>query len=375
MSKRSLKINDYQNWSKVELIGEMNSTSSALLSERGKRFLPVGKLPQALLERLIKRYASRDKRVLVGPSIGEDAAVIDFGDTYLVAKTDPVTFVSKDCGWYAVNVNANDIAAMGAVPRWFLATVLLPEGKATEKYVEGIFKSMSSACRELGISLCGGHTEITSKFDRTIIVGQMLGEVSKDKLVLSSGAKNGDDVLLTKGIAIEGTSIIAREKEKYLAKKYKSGQIKRMQKFTKVPGISVLKPALLANSLPGVHAMHDPTEGGLSMGLYELAKASKVGLEIEEDKIPVFPESLKLCNEFNLNPLGVIASGALIIITANEAAGKIRKLLKDNRIPVSVIGKVVSGAGVKLVKKGKRGMRRKMSVCPYFPQDEITKIL
>jgi hydrogenase maturation factor len=339
-----------------------------------KQFFPVGKLPQGLLERLLQKYVTIDKQVLVGPSIGEDATVIEFGDKYLVAKTDPITLVGKDCGWYAVNVNANDIAAMGAVPRWFLATILLPEGKSTEEYVEEIFENISSACREFEISFCGGHTEITAGLNRTIIVGQMLGEVPKDKLVLSSGAKKGDDVLLTKGIAIEGTSVIAREKESYLKKKYSPAAIERMKKFAKVPGISVLKEALLANTLPGIHAMHDPTEGGLSMGLYELAKASKAGLEIEEDKIFIFPESLKLCNEFKLNPLGLIASGSLIIVTTPGITDKVRKLLGDNRINVSVIGRVVKEPGVKLVKKGKKGTEIKKWDCPYFEQDEITKI-
>ncbi len=334
-----------------------------------KHFFPVGKLPQVLLERLLKQYVTTDKQVLVGPSIGEDATVIEFGNKYLVAKTDPITFVSEDCGWYAVNINANDIVTMGAIPRWFLVTILLPEGKAGEKYVEEIFESMSSACRELGISLCGGHTEITANIDRTIIVGQMLGEVSKEKLVLSSGARKEDDILLTKGIAIEGTSIIAREKEGYLRGKYSAATLKRMKEFTRVPGISVLKEALLANTLQGIHAMHDPTEGGLSMGLYELAKASKVELEIDEDEIHVFPESLELCNEFKLNPLGLIASGSLMIITSPESTDKVRSLLKDNSIRVSVIGKVVEGSGVKLVKKGKK------ETFPYFEQDEITKIL
>jgi hydrogenase maturation factor len=325
---------------------------------------------------LLQEYVSTDKQVLVGPCIGEDATVIEFGDKYLVAKTDPITFVSKDCGWYAVNINANDIATMGAVPRWFLATVLLPEGKSTGEYVEELFENMSSACRELGISLCGGHTEITANLDRTVIVGQMLGEVSKEKLVLSSGAKKGDDILLTKGIAIEGTSIIAREKKSYLRKKYKPATIKRMKEFTKVPGISVLKEALLVNSLPGIHAMHDPTEGGLSMGLYELAKASKLGLEVKEDKIRILPETLELCNEFKLNPLGLIASGSLLIATAPEATDKIGKLLENNNIDVSAIGKVVEGRGVKLIKRGENGVKKgEKGTFPFFLQDEITKIV
>jgi len=334
-----------------------------------KRFFPVGKLPQGLLGRLLREYTEADNRVLVGPSAGEDAAVIDFGDTCLVAKTDPVTFVSKDCAWYAVNVNANDIAAMGAVPRWFLATALLPEGKTTERYVEKLFDSISSACSELGISLCGGHTEITAGLNRTIIVGHMLGEVSKEKIVLSSGAKEGDDILLTKGVAIEGTSIIAGEREKELKGKYSQGALKRMKEFVKVPGISVLKEAYLANTLPGIHAMHDPTEGGLSMGLYELAGASKVGLEIEEDRINILPECFELCNEFGLNPLGLIASGSLIIVTEQSVTDKLRKLLREHQIDVSVIGRVAGKSGVRLIRGGKR------ETFPFFEQDEMTKVV
>ncbi len=334
-----------------------------------ENILPVGKLPAALLERLIRQYRSRDKRVVVGPAIGEDATVIDFGKTCLVAKTDPITFVGKDCGWYAVNINANDIATMGAIPRWFLATILLPEGKSGKRYVKGIFANIHSACKELGISLCGGHTEITSRLDRTIIVGQMLGEVKKDKLVLSSGARAGDNILMTKGIAIEGISIIAREMENYLKKrKYTPGTLKRLRDFVKNPGISVLKEALLANSLPGVNAMHDPTEGGISTGLYELAKASNVGLEIDEEEILIFPECLDLCEEMGLSPLGLIASGCLIIAISPRSTDAVKKLLIENHIQCSLIGKAVRTPGVRLANKGRK------RPFPRFATDEITKI-
>ena len=214
------------------------------MSANKKHALPVGKLPAGLLEKLLRQYGNGNGRVIVGPAIGEDATVIDFGDTCLVAKTDPITFVSKNCGWYAVNINANDIATMGAVPRWFLTTILLPEGASTARYARRIFADISKACEELDISLCGGHTKITSGLDRTIIVGQMLGEVSRDKLVLSSGARVGDEVVMTKGIAIEGVSIIAREMENRLKRrKYKPGTIRRLRNFVRNPGISILKEA------------------------------------------------------------------------------------------------------------------------------------
>jgi len=133
--------------------------------------LPVGKLPAEVLARLISQYVHPDPRVIVGPAIGEDSAVIDFGDRYLIAKTDPITFATDDIGWYAVNVNANDIACSGGDPKWMLVTAILPAGKADESMAERIFAQLSEACVALGIALCGGHTEITYDLDRPILVG------------------------------------------------------------------------------------------------------------------------------------------------------------------------------------------------------------
>src|SRR5207302_11410287 len=174
-------------------------------------FLPVGKLPAELLQRLFAKYVTADPRVIVGPQVGEDAAVLDMGDRYLVATTDPITFATDEMGWYALHVNANDLAVRGATPRWFLCTVLLPEGKSREAEVEQLFAEVSLACQSVGVSLVGGHTEVTAGLPRTIVSGTMLGEVAKDKLVTTGGAYVGDTVLVTKGVPLEGASIIARE--------------------------------------------------------------------------------------------------------------------------------------------------------------------
>jgi len=225
--------------------------------------LAVGKLDMEFLTALLEQYArTDDERVVVGPRVGEDALVIDFGDRFLVAKTDPITFATDEIGWYAVNVNANDIATTGAICRWFLATLLLPEGRTTKQLVETIFAQMSQACRSLDIALCGGHTEITYGLDRPIVVGQMLGEVEREALVTTDGMRVGDDLILTKGIAIEGTAIIAREKADALANKFRPDFIARCQGFLHDPGISVVADARLATAQARIHAMHDPTEGG-----------------------------------------------------------------------------------------------------------------
>ncbi|MEM1544774.1 MAG: AIR synthase related protein, partial [Candidatus Bathyarchaeia archaeon] len=232
----------------------------------------AGKLDYDLLRCLISDLKPSE-RVIVGPKIGEDAAVIDMHDRYLVATSDPITFATDLIGWYAVHVNANDVATMGAKPLWFLATILLPEGRTDERMVREIFAQMKDACNLLNVALIGGHTEITPELPRPIVIGTMLGEVDKDKLVTSSGAQVGDVILVTKGVPIEGTAIIAREKEDELKKRgIPSETVERAKMFLFDPGISVVRDALIACSVANVHAMHDPTEGGLARGLWELAE-------------------------------------------------------------------------------------------------------
>ncbi|HVO95852.1 MAG TPA: AIR synthase family protein, partial [Terriglobales bacterium] len=257
----------------------------------------IGKLPMATLERLLRQNRITDRRVIVGPGIGEDAAVIDIGGSRcLIAKTDPITFAVDQIGWYAVHINANDIATKGARPLWFLATLLLPEDATTEKLAEKIFRDIVEACASLGVSLVGGHTEITTGLTRPIVVGQMLGETYKNQLVRADGAKKGDLIILTKGIAIEGTAVIAREHEPDLLDVLDHETLMACRNFMYRPGISVLQDAQTALECGSVHAMHDPTEGGIAMALHELAWAAHVGLRIRAEAIPVFPETQALCN-------------------------------------------------------------------------------
>ena len=329
---------------------------------------PAGKLPARELARLLDLYTQRDDRVVVGPGIGRDAAVISFPDRYLVAKTDPVTFATDQIGWYAVHVNANDVAAMGGTPRWFLATILLPEGKPGSVEVEAIFSQIFKACQELGVALCGGHTEITCGLDRPIVVGQMLGEVAKDKLVISERICPGDEILLTKGIAIEGTALVARE-HKGIQGLLGEEETQRCRDLLQNPGISVVREARIAIGVAEVHAMHDPTEGGLAVGLHELAQASGVGLTVIMEKIPILPETVRLCRELKLDPLGLISSGALLIVAPAPEVKKIEAALRAEGIRVAQIGQMgEAGTGVKLSQHGQ------IADLPYFNRDEVARL-
>lgn len=336
-----------------------------------KARFPVGKVPLEVLERLLERNPIRDERILVGPGIGRDAAVIDIGGPrYLIAKTDPITFTAAKIGWYAVHINANDIAVMGGRPRWFLATLLLPEHKATKSEVDQIFTDIVESCERIGASLIGGHTEVTHGLDRPIVIGQMLGEVEKEKLVQTSGAREGDALVLTKGVAIEGTAVVAREKEEELEPVFGAETVLRMKNFIYDPGISVLGDALVATESAEVHAMHDPTEGGLATALHELARAADVGIVVDLETIRVFPETRMLCDHYGLDALGVIASGALLIaVDARDAQSLVESLNREG-IAACKIGEVV-GKSLGLKLRSRSGTRD----LPLYEQDEVTKIL
>ncbi len=300
----------------------------------------AGKLPLDFLEELLGRIESVDPRVALGASTGEDAALIDMGDRYLVAKSDPITFATDLIGWYLVQVNTNDLAVMGATPRWLMATLLLPEG-VSEGTVRAIFDQLLDACRTHGIALVGGHTEVTFELPRPIAVGALLGEVAKDEVVLTSGAQPGDSVLLTKGIAIEGASILAREAgTELISAGVAPGMVEDAKGLLFSPGIGVRKDAEVARKAAPVHSMHDPTEGGLATALRELAAAAGVGLEIDADAIPVVPSCRAICDALGLDPLGLIASGALLATLAPEHAEAVVGALDAEGIPARVIGKV-----------------------------------
>jgi hydrogenase maturation factor len=328
-------------------------------------------LGAARLQSLLDTHASKDPRVVVGPRVGEDAAVIDMGDRYLVATTDPITFATDELGWYAVHVNANDLAVRGARPRWFLATLLLPGGATDDAGVATLFDQLAAACAELGVALVGGHTEVTHGLDRAIVVGTMLGEVAKDKLVTTGGAQVGDAVILTKGVPLEGAAIIAREKESLLRELgVRPAVIARAKAFLRTPGISVLPEAEIACELATVHAMHDPTEGGVATALHELADAAGVGLRIDRSRIITLPEGAELCRVFGLDPLGTIASGALLMTLAPADAGIVIHALAREGIDCHFIGQVVPrDQGVVMLVDG-----RQQEPLPVFAQDEITKI-
>jgi hydrogenase expression/formation protein HypE len=303
---------------------------------------PLGKLPPDVLAAILARHPLTDPRVLVGPRPGEDAAVIDLGGQLLVTKIDPITFASDEIGWYVVNVNANDIATMGAKPAWFMATLLLPQGQTTRGLVERIFDQIDQACAGLGVTLVGGHTEITYGIDRPIVVGSMFGLTDREHLITTAGAQAGDTLIVTKGFPIEATAIIAREKRAMLAATLPADFLDRCAGFLHDPGISVVRDAQIATQAGRVHAMHDPTEGGLATGLWEMADASGRRLSVDYHSA-LLEDSRNVCAAIGIDPLGAIASGSLLMAVEADDAEAISAALEAAGIPAFNIGRVEDG--------------------------------
>jgi hydrogenase expression/formation protein HypE len=325
-----------------------------------------GKLPPALLRRLLRFRGARDRRVVVGPAFGLDAAVVDLGPRYLILKSDPVTFTTEEVGWYAVHVNANDVAVMGARPAWFQSTIIVPPRTAAA-VVTRIFRDVDRAARGLGIAVTGGHTEISAAVKQPIVAGDMQGLVHRGGLVTAAGARAGDLVIMTKAAGIEGTSILARRFAGAARKVLGDRARREAARFNHRPGISVVGEALLA-ARGGASAMHDPTEGGVAAALFELATASGRRLIVDLDRIAVHPHTTRLCVHFGLRPLGLIASGALLLTINGRRAPALLGAFRRRRIPAAVIGAVTSGQGVTAYRGGRRVAFR------WSSRDELTRL-
>lgn len=333
------------------------------------QIIPVGKIPPQILAKIISASPTSGNRVLLGPGIGLDCAVLDFGATALVLKTEPITFATANIGWYAVQIAANDIATTGAVPKWLLLTALLPEKLTTPSLVEQISTQVAETCRTLDIALIGGHTEVTVGIDRTILVSTLIGEVAKDRLITPRGARPGDRIILTKGIPIEATALLAAEFPDQVTGLLTVEEIDQARAFLYHPGISVLRDAQIAAATAAVTAMHDPTEGGIATALWELAEACRNTLLVETEKIHVPELSQKICSAFHIDPFGAIASGALLLTVMPEKQSQVLTALASASIQASVIGEVQSGQPV-VYQKTAQGFE----ILKRFERDEITRV-
>lgn len=307
--------------------------------------MEIGKIPESILKRAVFRqiHTKRDE-VLVGAGVGEDCAVMQLApDEVFVLSTDPITGTEKDMGTLALQITANDLASAGAEPVGVLLTVLLPPS-ADEPLIRRLMQEVECACEKLYIQVMGGHTEVTAVVNQPVISVTGVGKAKKDRLITTGGAHVGDDVIVTKWIGIEGTSIIAKEKEEELKQHFTGSFVDQAKAFDQY--LSVVPEAMVAVA-HGVTAMHDVTEGGIYGALWELAEASGVGLEIDLKAIPIRQETVEVCEQFHLNPYQLISSGSMLM-AAPDGLGLVQALKKAG-IPASIVGRCVEGKAKKIV--------------------------
>lgn len=346
---------------------EMHTPADLVFLQKLLTPLPAGKVPNELLANFLGEITFDDPDLLINPGIGEDTAAVDITSAQImVLKADPITFASNSISQYAVLVNANDIATAGARPRWFMTTLLFPRG-TTGLTIRHIILELSQYCRKWDICLAGGHTEITDAVTRPVVIGMMSGLVPKDKLLNKKNIATGDVMILTKAVAVEGTALIAKEMAlALLAGGMSTAEIHKCAGFLEL--ISILPEAGIAMQHEGVIAMHDVTEGGLATAAPEMAVAAGLGLNVNMDAIPIYPETRKLCNILSINPLGLISSGCLLIACKPDMTDALLDKLAQADIQATAIA---------VFTEEHPGVARPQNpahVWPSFEVDEIARV-
>lgn len=327
----------------------------------------AGKLPPALMLKLLSGLGNRDSSVKLGPAMGEDAAAIKLGgDRYLIVKTDPITFTTHRAAELLLQVNANDLATRGALPRYLQVAAFFPPG-TTAQTITRHFRELRSAAHELGVTITGGHTEVTSAVTRPVLVGNMLGFVPARRLISTADAKAGDILVMAGAAGVEGSVILAHDRARQIERELGGAALRAAQRLAKTPGTSVLRAGLIA-ATSGARAMHDPTEGGVGAAIHEMAYAAGLRISVDLDRILTLEITRDICRIMGIDPLGLTSSGALLIAVRPAQAARLVNALTNAGIAASAIGKFEPGRGVRARRAGKSAR------LPWFERDEILRV-
>lgn len=301
--------------------------------------MKTGKVSETVLKRTVfKQLTVKRPEILTGPRIGDDCSIGQFDkDELFSLSCDPITGAVQDIGALAVHITANDIAASGAEPVGLMLTILLP-ADASEDDLKNIIKDVNETCKALNITVMGGHTEVTPVVNQPVVCVTGIGKMKKDKYLNRKKAKAGQDIIMTKWAGLEGTAIIATEKEAELKAHYNPEFIDKAKALKQY--MSVVLESKIAHE-HGIVLMHDATEGGIFGALWELAANARKGVEIVLENIPIKQETVEICEYYDLNPYKLISSGSMLII-ADDGPSLIQKL-NENGVFATIIGKVVEG--------------------------------
>jgi len=306
----------------------------------------IGKVNDDFFKKaILPETGALNPKVIVGPCMGVDAAILETGDQYMAIAEDPIfpgpTTSPEDFGWITVHIGASDVAVTGIKPQFMTYSLLVPP-ETSEEYITRLVRSISLSARELGISIVGGHTGFYGAVTVPTIGGITVWGIGRE-YVTPAGARVGDVVLITKGIAIEAVALLGSELGNSLLAAGISKELVE-KASSRIREMTVVNDALLAAACGGVHAMHDATEGGLARGLWEVAQASGVGLSIQRSAVILPPDVKAICSHFQLDPYEVISEGTLVLTVDPEKAGTVLNAYEKAGLPAAVIGKVVPRA-------------------------------
>ncbi|MEG0372004.1 MAG: AIR synthase family protein [Clostridium sp.] len=308
--------------------------------------MQIGKLPNDILKNeILSKINIDNKDVLVGPGVGEDCSIVDFGEEKCVLTTDPITGAINDIGTLAVHISCNDIASAGVKPLGVMVTILAPPN-CTLDDIKKVMDDIVTTCKSLSVVVLGGHTEVTDAVNKMLV---SITAIGKGKNIIStSGAKLNDDIVVTGYAGLEGTVIIAGDKSEELLKYFRKDEINTIKSM--LSSISVVETGLIAGEF-GVNSMHDATEGGILGAIYEVGEASGLSVKIYENKIPIKDETKKIAEMFNINPYRLISSGSMIITTPRGE--ELVECLKKSNINSAIVGKITNGENI-IVKDSKK---------------------
>ncbi|SJZ34456.1 Hydrogenase maturation factor [Cetobacterium ceti] len=311
--------------------------------------MKIGKLTVTDLENLIfKKLDNNRDDVLALPEIGGDCAAIDLGDKIAYLSTDPITGSNNGIGKLAININCNDIATQGVAPMGLMITILAPP-KTTRDEIGKIMEEIQEECSSLNVTVLGGHTEITNAVNKIVISATSIGIGSKEKFLNKKEIIPGDRLLITKGIGIEGTGIIAHDKEKELKEILNQEELKEAMDF--LNKTSVVKDGLIGGKY--AKGMHDVTEGGLLGAIWESSRFYNLGSKIYLDKIKVAKSTKKICDYYKIDYLRLISSGTMLMVVSKENIDDLIEELKENNIDAFEIGELTEEKRNILVRDGK----------------------
>jgi len=337
--------------------------------------LQLGKPNRKYLQNVIyRRLGARRREVIVGPRFGVDNAVVRVAPRkVLIVTTDPLSYIPavgpRDSAWLSVNLIASDLATSGYAPQFGIFDFNLPPEMSQDLFAN-YWTHFHDECSKLGLAIIGGHTGRYEGCGYTVIGGGVMYAVGQeDRYLTSTMGQPGDDIILTKGAAIETTAVMARSFPIRVKRAIGADLFEKARAY--LHKVSTVKDSLTAVSVGlhqnGVTAMHDATEGGVIAAAFELARSSNRGAEIVLSEIPVSAETKEICRVFHINPLNSLSEGSLLIACTPARTGKLMARLRTAGIGSAVIGgltKSQSFCGVD--SKGRRRTIRYPRFDPYW---------